>query len=116
MTNPEPAGGTVPRWTVGDRLRKARIYADMTTDDMAADIGRTRRTISNYESDSTPAPVLVLRQYAMRTGVPLAWLEHGEPSDDGDDSPGLGISPSACYSRRAGRVVSLLTDVFPLAA
>lgn len=85
MTNLEPAGGTVPRWTIGDRMRKARIYAGMSTDEMARDIGRTRRTISNYESDSTHAPVLVLRQYAVRTGVPLSWLRTGSIEPDGDN-------------------------------
>lgn len=72
----------VPRWSIGDRMRKARIHAGMTTDDMAADIGRTRRTISNYESGSTEAPLLVLRQYALRTGVPLDWIVRGWDSDD----------------------------------
>lgn len=55
----------------------------MTTDDMARDIGRTRRTISNYESDSTQAPLLVLRQYAIRTGVPLVWIQCGDSDGDG---------------------------------
>jgi DNA-binding XRE family transcriptional regulator len=63
-----------PTWTIGDRMRKARVTAGIDTDEMANDIGRTRRTISNYESDSTTAPLLVLRQYAVRCGVPLDWL------------------------------------------
>ena len=76
MNNAEPAGH-VPPWTVGDRMRKARIYAGVTTDEMADDIGRTRHTISNYERDVTTAPLLVLRQYAMRTQVPIEWIQHG---------------------------------------
>lgn len=43
----------IPAWTLGDRLRKARTAAGITTDEMARDIGRTVRTISNYENDST---------------------------------------------------------------
>lgn len=74
-------------------MRKARIHAGMTTDEMAADIGRTRHTISNYERDVTRAPLLVLRLYALRTQVPLDWLLYGTedgpmpPSTTGDSSP-----------------------------
>jgi transcriptional regulator with XRE-family HTH domain len=67
-------------WTLGDRLRKARQHANVSTEEMAADVGRTVHTISNYERDFTRAPLLVIRQYALRTGVPLTWLEYGTTS------------------------------------
>jgi len=76
MTNTASAGG-VPRWTIGDRMRKARLYAGMTPAEMAEDIGRTPHTIGNYENGKTKAPLLVLRQYAIRTGVPLEWIQYG---------------------------------------
>ena len=69
---------TIPAWTLGDRLRKARAIAGIETDEMARDIGRTRRTITNYENDATTAPLLVVRQYAMRCSVPFEWLSTGE--------------------------------------
>jgi transcriptional regulator with XRE-family HTH domain len=65
---------TAPQWTVGDRLRKARTWAGITVEAMAADIGRSDRTIRNYETDTTTVPLLVLRQYATVTGVSIDWL------------------------------------------
>jgi len=53
---------TVPVWTLGERLHKARTMAGVSVEDMAADIGRTDRTIRNYENDSTVAPLLVVKQ------------------------------------------------------
>lgn len=64
----------VPRWTAGDRLRKAREHAGVTAEQIADDIGRTARTVRNYEADATVAPPVVLRAYAQRCGVALEWL------------------------------------------
>jgi transcriptional regulator with XRE-family HTH domain len=99
MTDTAPTR-RVPPWTVGDRMRKARIYAGMTTDEMAADIGRTRHTISNYERDVTKAPLLVLRLYALRTQVPLDWLQNG--TEDGPMPPSTSgeAPPTIWYWRR----------------
>lgn len=77
VSSPEP----IPQWTLGDRLRKARQFANVSTEEMATDIGRTVHTISNYERDFTRAPLLVLRQYAMRCNVPLEWLQTGEVAE-----------------------------------
>lgn len=86
MKNPSDLpGGKVPQWTLGDRLRKARHEAGIDITDMADDIGVTPRTISNYELDATRAPKLVIRQYALRTGVPVAWLEGGTFHPEGDN-------------------------------
>lgn len=76
MSTMENAGG-IPQWTLGDRLRKARETAGVDREEMAADIGRSVRTISNYESGSTTAPLLVVRQYALRCQVPIDWLQSG---------------------------------------
>lgn len=67
-------GIELPKWTPGDRLRKAREHAGVTAEEMAVEIGRTARTVRNYELDATPAPLLVVRQYALRCGVPVEWL------------------------------------------
>lgn len=94
MKNPEDlAGANVPRWTLGDRLRKARTWAGIERADMADDIGVTDRTISNYELDSTRPPKLVIKQYALRTGVPIEWL-----TDEIFPSEGTTLTNSDCYS------------------
>ena len=78
-------GVWVPQWTIGDRLRKAREEAGIDVESFARDLGVSRNTVTNYERGhvSPRRPVLVL--WAMRTRVPLMWLETGEaPSPTGD--------------------------------
>lgn len=41
---------------------------------MAASIGCSDRTVSNYELDQTRPPKLVINHYALMTGVPIEWL------------------------------------------
>jgi len=48
---------------------------------MAASIGVTDRTVSNYELDSTRAPKLVINHYALLTGVSVEWLLTGSDTD-----------------------------------
>jgi transcriptional regulator with XRE-family HTH domain len=67
--------GSVPEWTLGDRLRKARIWAGLTTDEMAAELDVTTRTVTNYESDHTRPRRPVIALWALRTGVPFEWLD-----------------------------------------
>lgn len=83
-----PAPGTVPEWTVGDRLRKARETAGLTQQELAAEIGVSHRSITNYESDRSSPKRPVLVTWAMRTGVDLSWiLQQDAPSPDGGKRP-----------------------------
>lgn len=70
--------GAVPEFTIGDRLRKARETLDMEQSPFAELIGVSRGTVSNYERGTTQAykPVVV-RAWALATGVSLEWLERG---------------------------------------
>ena len=79
----------VPEFTLGDRLRKAREHAGVTTDEMAVVIDVTARTIGNYENDRTPVRGPVIKEWAMRTGVPYEWLRTGHVGTTPDD-PGEG--------------------------
>lgn len=64
-----------PTWTLGDRLRKARTSVDVTNQDMADILGVERNTVSRWEHDQTVPTRAILLAYAMRTGVPVWWLE-----------------------------------------
>lgn len=79
--------GTVPAWTLPDRLRKARESAGLNQAALAEVTGMSRRSISAYETgDGAPRrPQLIA--WAMATGVPLTWLETGaeSPRQDGPD-------------------------------
>lgn len=82
-----------PRWTLGERLAKARRWAGLTPDEMAEALGRSPRSIRNYEHDTGNVPLNVLRQYAARTGVPIIWLIEGD--QDPELTPKL--PDSECY-------------------
>jgi len=78
-----PQAALVPEWTVGDRLRKARLVAGIESNEMAARLHRNRNSITRYES-ATIVDELVLRGYAMETGVSYRWLLTGISPEGGD--------------------------------
>lgn len=43
--------GAIPTWTLGDRLRKARMHAGPDQGQLAEVTGIHRNTISSYEAD-----------------------------------------------------------------
>ena len=73
----------VPTWTTGDRLGKALAHAGITVAAMADYLGVSRNTVGNYINDRTRVPRPTMMLWAMRTGVPLSWIE----GDDGPTGP-----------------------------
>lgn len=69
--------GEVPHFTLGDRLGKAMRHADVSAAEMADYLDVHRNTISAYINDRQPVKGGTLKLWAMRTGVPLEWLEFG---------------------------------------
>lgn len=67
----------LPVWTVGDRLAKARVFADLTQEQMAQHLDIGRRSIVRYESSDHPPRSIVLA-YSAVTRVPLWWFEPEE--------------------------------------
>ena len=67
----------VPEWTLGDRLKKARVLAGIEQREMARQLGVTSGAISNWEKDiSRPRQDLlqVLRRWSEITNVSYGWL------------------------------------------
>ena len=62
---------------LADRLAKALHVAGVTSNDMAAELDVSRTTISNYLNGRTKPKGLYMRIWALKTGVPLEWLETG---------------------------------------
>lgn len=98
MTNaPEAISfeGSIPRWTMSDRLRKARETAGLGQIELSAKAGISRATISAAENGARTPSRSVVSMWALATGVSLAWLRNGEePPPAGDGSsvvhpPGL---------------------------
>lgn len=99
--------GTVPQWTLADRLRKAREHTGLEQQEFGELIGVSRATVSNYERGITTnirRPMLLA--WSLGTGVPLQWLSDGTeptPGDGGDGGvPPAGFEP-ATYRLKAGR-------------
>lgn len=69
------SSGSLPEWTLADRLRKIRRDRHMTQEQIATELGIKAVTWSSWESDRThPADVLGLAvNIERRFGVPAAW-------------------------------------------
>lgn len=94
--------GTVPEWTLGDHLRKAREHAKLTQTELATEIGISRRSLSSYESDTTEPGRPVLIAWALRTGVPYSWLRDGVDPASSQDSDGFRTARSFTTRRDMG--------------
>jgi transcriptional regulator with XRE-family HTH domain len=70
--------GSVPPWTITDRLRKSREITGLDQVQFAHEIGCSRATVSNYERGAKAHTKSVLMTWAMRSGVPLEWLLNGQ--------------------------------------
>lgn len=89
--------GRAPRFTIHDRLRKAREEAHLSQTELAETIGISRQSVSNHETGATThIKRIVLNQWALACGVPLDWLR--ESPKDGPDRP---RSQSRCIGRVA---------------
>lgn len=80
LTHMKPADPEQSPWSFGlsDRLAKAMSVAGMSNSEMADALDVSRNTITNYTSGRTKPSRLQIREWAVRTGAPLEWLETGE--------------------------------------
>lgn len=78
-------GAGIPQWDLADRLTKALREAQVGHGEMADYLGVTRNTVGNYTAGRRTPNLATLRVWALRTGVPLEWLESGTVSTS---SPG----------------------------
>lgn len=65
-----------PQWTLGDRIRRARLSAGMDRLELAGKLGVSRAAVGYWETDrSQPKDIMeTLRQIAEITGVGEDWL------------------------------------------
>jgi transcriptional regulator with XRE-family HTH domain len=74
----------IPEVTLGWRLKLA--LGDDSVQEMADYLGVSRQSLSRWMADKGKAPARAyIAQWALKTDVPMAWLEHGIESDDGPD-------------------------------
>ena len=94
MSKQTVSAGTVPEFDIHDRLRKARDIVGLDQQTLGDEIDVSRNTVVHYENGSTKRlKPIVLKQWALRTGVPYEWLMTGEEPpqapDGGDELPRL---------------------------
>lgn len=80
------SSGVIPQWDAADRLAKALRQSGVSVANMADYLGVHRNTIGRYlNGRGGAADRRTILLWAMRTGVPAAWLEHGviPPSNGG---------------------------------
>lgn len=69
---------TIPEWTLGDRLRKAREHAKVKQEAIATRLNVGVSSVSNWESDGQPGRKVTMLEliecYAEITGVDAAWI------------------------------------------
>lgn len=101
---------TPPTWTLGDRLRKARRVADLDAQSLAATLGVSRNTISNYENDHVVPDRRTLIAWAFATGISLGWIEHGE-MEVGQQTQGRPVRRRGAGSLTPSRDISWSLDL-----
>ncbi len=83
---------------LADRMRKSLRVSGISSAEMADILEVSRNTVSGWLNGAREPKRLYLRIWAVRTGVPLKWLETGEaPSPEGN-----GASDGAPYQNRTG--------------
>lgn len=102
----------IPRWSVGDFLRKAREHADLEQSQLAADLGISRNTVINYERGKVAPRRAVVMAWAMRTGVPVEWLLGADESPRPDGPDGGSELPRLDSNQQPfGYVLSQVSDL-----
>lgn len=73
---------TIPTWTLGDRLAKARDDAGISQLEMSRRLNVARNTVSNWENDHVAVTKATMIAYASITRAPLWWIEGTDPEDE----------------------------------
>ncbi|WP_442961620.1 helix-turn-helix domain-containing protein [Pseudoclavibacter sp. 13-3] len=76
--------GFVPKWTLADRLKKARESSALDQGDLAARMELSRNAVSDAERGKSTPRKATIAAWALATGVDRTWLETGiAPTNDG---------------------------------
>lgn len=67
--------------TIYDRVRAARVLANLSQDELAAKLGVSPATVKRREYGDSAVTPEVLMALSQATGVPLAWIVEGFSED-----------------------------------
>ncbi len=75
MTVQMDGGYLYPTWSLGDRIRKARVVTGMNQETFAAAIGVTEGSLASWETDrAKPRDVVaVAKRIEVLSRIPAAW-------------------------------------------
>ena len=73
----QPDTTNLPDWDVADRMRKSLRHAGISVQEMADYLDVDRSTVSTWINGRIFPASQTARLWALRTGVPYAWLCHG---------------------------------------
>lgn len=85
----------IPTWTLGDRLTKARDTARLTNNEMAEELGLSRNTITNWETDHIKPKRYAVEAWARICGVDVDWLLGDDFSDTAAAPAGRPVAAAA---------------------
>ncbi len=68
----------VPEFDLADRMRKALRTSHVGVQEMADYLGVARNTVSTWINGKIQPSMQTVRLWALRTGVPYAWLKDGQ--------------------------------------
>lgn len=99
----------VPQLTLGWRLKMA--LGETTAQEMADYLDVSRQTLSRWMADKGAPPKRpFLIQWALKTSVPVEWLETGREPDQNDPTPGDSLPWYDSNVQPSGYMFSLLSD------
>ena len=85
---------------LADRMRRALRISEVTVQDIADYLGVARNTVSTWINGHIVPSRQTLRLWAMKTGVPFAWLETGQAvTDDNGPETGTNTDPATRHAR-----------------
>jgi transcriptional regulator with XRE-family HTH domain len=98
--------GAIPEWTLGWRLARALGYGGVSVEEMAAELGVSRSTVSRWMNDrGAPPRIGYVKLWCQRTGTNLEWVldwQHAELTPIGVGLSGSTIRPSlTCRNKGA---------------
>lgn len=67
----------IPDWTLGWRMQRSLAHAGLSIEEMSAELGVSRSTVSRWVNDHGEPRIGYLKLWALRCGVPLDWLLEG---------------------------------------
>jgi transcriptional regulator with XRE-family HTH domain len=84
MTELPETVGEIPEWTLGWRLQRSLAHAGVTVEEIAEEMDVSRSTVSRWLNDrGAPPKAPYVKQWALKTGVPYAWLADTDPTGRG---------------------------------